>query len=160
MTSSLDNTDILILKALQEDASLTNRQLAARVHLSPTPVYERVKRLKEEGYIKRICAILDVEKLNCAFVAFCYLKMKQHSFENATKIMAAVQQMDEVGECYNISGEYDFLMKVYVASMKEYQQFVLRILGELDCIGGLNSCFVMGEVKSSHSVPIAAHRLG
>ena len=65
-----------------------------------------------------------------------------------------VQTMDEVGECYNISGDYDFLLKVYVSSMKEYQQFVLRILGELDCIGGLNSSFVMGEVKNPHSVPV------
>lgn len=156
MASNLDKTDILILKALQQDASLTNRQLAAKVHLSPTPVYERVRRLREEGYIKSISAILDVEKLGCSFVVFCYIKMKQHSYENATKFMSAVQNMEEVGECYNISGEYDFLMKVYVPSMKEYQQFVLRILGELDCIGGLNSCFVMGEVKDTHSVPVTS----
>ena len=68
--------------------------------------------------------------------------------------MSAVQKMDEVGECYNISGDYDFLMKVYVSSMKEYQKFVLRILGELDCIGGLNSSFVMGEVKNSYAIPV------
>ena len=156
MNSTLDEKDILILKTLQEDADLTNRQLAARVHLSPTPVYERVRRLKEEGYIKRISAILDVEKLNCSFVAFCYIKMKQHTYENATKFMEAVQHLDEVGECYNISGDFDFLMKVYVSSMKEYQQFVLRILGDLDCIGGLSSSFVMGEVKSTHCIPVRA----
>ena len=152
--STLDDKDILILKTLQENADLTNRQLAAKVHLSPTPVYERVRRLREEGYIKRISAILDVEKLNCSFVAFCYIKMKQHTFENATKFMDAVQHLDEVGECYNISGDFDFMMKVYVSSMKEYQQFVLRILGDLDCIGGLSSSFVMGEVKSTHCIPI------
>ena len=99
-------------------------------------------------------AVLDAEKLDCSFIAFCYLKMKQHTFENAQRLMDAVQTMDEVGECYNISGDYDFLLKVYVSSMKEYQQFVLRILGELDCIGGLNSCFVMGEVKNTHAVPV------
>ena len=154
MDSSLDDKDILILKTLQENADLTNRQLAAKVHLSPTPVYERVRRLREEGYIKRISAILDVEKLNCSFVAFCYIKMKQHTFENATKFMDAVQHLDEVGECYNISGDFDFMMKVYVSSMKEYQQFVLRILGDLDCIGGLSSSFVMGEVKSTHCIPV------
>ena len=124
--SGLDNVDISILRILQEDAALTNKQIAARVHLSPTPVFERIKRLREQGYIKGYVAVLDTEKL----------------------------EMDEVGECYNISGDYDFLLKIYVSSMKEYQQFVLRILGELDCIGGLNSCFVMGEVKNTHAVPV------
>jgi Lrp/AsnC family leucine-responsive transcriptional regulator len=150
----LDNTDISILRILQEDASLSNKEIAARVHLSPTPVFERIKRLRAQGYIKKFVAVLDAEKLDCSFVAFCYVKMKQHTFENAKRIMEAVQSMAEVAECYNISGDYDFLMKVYVSSMKEYQQFVLRILGELDCIGGLNSSFVMGEVKNTWSVPV------
>ncbi|MBO7584412.1 MAG: Lrp/AsnC family transcriptional regulator [Bacteroidales bacterium] len=152
--SGLDNTDIAILRILQEDSSLTNKQIAAKVHLSPTPVFERIKRLHEQGYIKRYMAVLDAEKLDCSFIAFCYIKMKQHTFDNAQRLMDAVQNMDEVGECYNISGDYDFLLKVYVSSMKDYQQFVLRILGELDCIGGLNSSFVMGEVKNTHAVPV------
>ena len=152
--NGLDSTDIAILKILQENAALTNKQLAARVHLSPTPVFERVKRLREQGYIKNFVAVLDTEKLNCSFIAFCYIKMKQHTYDNARRLMDAVQSMEEVGECYNISGDYDFLLKVYVSSMKEYQQFMLRILGELDCIGGLNSSFVMGEVKNTHAVPV------
>ena len=152
--SGLDNVDISILRILQEDAALTNKQIAARVHLSPTPVFERIKRLREQGYIKGYVAVLDTEKLDCAFIAFCYIKMKQHSFENAKRLMDAVQTMDEVGECYNISGDYDFLLKIYVSSMKEYQQFVLRILGALDCIGGRNSCVVMGAGKNTHAVPV------
>lgn len=150
----LDETDLKILAALQEDGSLTNRQLALKVHLSPTPVFERVKKLESEGFIKKYVAVLDVEKLDCAFMAICNIKLKQHSYENATKFMEAVQQMDEVGECYNVSGDYDFMMKIYVQSMKEYQQFVMKILGELDCIGGLNSSFIMGVVKNSYKVPI------
>ncbi|MBQ3688439.1 MAG: Lrp/AsnC family transcriptional regulator [Bacteroidales bacterium] len=150
----LDETDYRILAALQEDGSLTNKQLALKVHLSPTPVFERVKKLEDEGYIKKYVAVLDVDKLDCAFMALCNIKMKQHSLENATKIMEAVQNMDEVGECYNVTGDYDFQMKVYVSSLKEYQEFVLRILGELDCIGSLNSCFIMGVVKNSYKVPI------
>lgn len=152
--SGLDATDLAILRILQEDAALTNKEVAARVHLSPTPVFERIKRLHEQGYIRGYVAVLDTEKLDCSFIAFCYIKMKQHTFENAQRLMEAVQTMEEVGECYNISGDYDFLLKVYVSSMKEYQEFVLRILGELDCIGGLNSSFVMGEVKNTHAVPV------
>ena len=125
-----------------------------RVGLSPTPVFERIRRMRAEGYIRKISAVLDEEKLGCSFVAFCYIKMKQHTYENASKIMNAVQKIDEIAECYNVTGDYDFLMKVYVSSMKAYQEFVLRILGELDCIGGLNSCFVMGEVKNTYSIPV------
>ena len=150
----LDETDLLILDALQEDSSLTNRQLAQKVHRSPTPVFERVKKMKDEGYIKKYVAILDVDKLNCAFMAICNIKMKQHTFENAQRIMQAVQDIDEIAECYNITGDYDFQLKIYVSSMKEYQEFILRILGELDCIGSLSSSFVMGVVKQSYKIPI------
>ena len=152
--NQLDATDVAILKLLQEDATLSTRQIAQRVNLSPTPVFERIRRLRSEGYIRKVAAVLDEEKLGCSFVALCYIKMQQHTFENARKIMEAVQKIDEIAECYNVSGDYDFLMKVYVSSMKEYQEFVLRILGELDCIGGLNSCFVMGEVKNTYSIPV------
>ncbi len=74
------------------------------------------------------------------------------------RFMDSVQDIEEVGECYNISGDYDFLMKVYVSSMKEYQRFVLRIMGDLDCIGGLNSFFVMGEVKNNFGIPVRPSR--
>ena len=152
--NQLDSTDVAILKIMQEDATLSTRQIAQRVGLSPTPVFERIRRMRAEGYIRKISAVLDEEKLGCSFVAFCYIKMKQHTYENASKIMKAVQKIDEIAECYNVTGDYDFLMKVYVSSMKAYQEFVLRILGELDCIGGLNSCFVMGEVKNTYSIPV------
>ena len=152
--NQLDSTDVAILKIMQEDATLSTRQIAQRVGLSPTPVFERIRRMRAEGYIRKISAVLDEEKLVCSFVAFCYIKMKQHTYENASKIMNAVQKIDEIAECYNVTGDYDFLMKVYVSSMKAYQEFVLRILGELDCIGGLNSCFVMGEVKNTYSIPV------
>lgn len=150
----LDETDFKILAALQDDGSLTNKELSRKVHLSPTPVFERVKKLEDEGYIKKYIAVLDVEKLDCAFMAICNIKLKQHSFENATKFMEAVQNIPEIGECYNVSGDYDFVMKIYVSSMKEYQQFVMKILGELDCIGGLSSSFIMGVVKNDYKVPI------
>ncbi len=150
----LDATDYKILAALQDDGSLTNKELSRKVHLSPTPVFERVKKLEEEGYIKKYTAVLDVDKLECGFMAICNIKLKQHSYENATKFMEAVQNIPEIGECYNVSGDYDFAMKIYVSSMKEYQQFVMKILGELDCIGGLSSSFIMGVVKNEYKVPI------
>lgn len=81
MSAQLDTTDLNILRNLQENSRLTTKELAALVHLSTTPTFERVKRLEREGYIKKYMAVLDAEKLGCGFVAFCYIKMKQHSYE-------------------------------------------------------------------------------
>lgn len=154
MAALLDTTDIKILSCLQENCRLTMKEIASTIHLSVTPTFERLKRLEREGYIRKYMAVLDAEKLNCGFVAFCYIKMKQHSYENSLRIMEAVQQINEIAECYNISGEYDFLLKIYAKDMKSYQQFILRILGDLDCIGSLNSSFVLGEVKNAHTIPL------
>ncbi len=96
MTSTLDQTDIRILQTLQENSNLTNKELAAAIHLSPTPTFERVRRLEREGYIRKYQAVLDADKLNCGFIAFCFLKMKQHSYENGVKIMEAVQTIPEI----------------------------------------------------------------
>ena len=153
MNPTLDETDILILRELQDDGHLTIKELSQRVHLSVSPVYERVRRLEREGFIKRYVAVLVPEKLGCGFLAFCYLKMKQHSHENAVQIMERVQNIPEIAECYNISGDFDFLLKIYVRNMKQYQEFVMRILGDIPAIGSLNSSFVLGEVKNSHRLP-------
>ena len=152
--TQLDETDLRILSLLQDDSRLTNKELAAKIHLSPTPTFERVKRLEREGFIRKYMAVLDAEKINRGFIAFCNLRMKQHSYENAQRIIQAVQHIPEIVECYNISGDYDFLLKIYVKNMKQYQQFVLRILGDIPAIGNLNSSFVLGEVKNSHYLPI------
>ena len=154
MASELDESDIRIMNQLQENSKLTNKELAAAIHLSPTPTFERVKRLEREGYIKKYTAVLDAEKLDCGFVAFCFIKMKQHSYANGIKIMEEVQTIPEIAECYNISGDYDFLLKIYTKDMKSYQKFILKILGELDCIGSLSFSFVLVEVKISHILPL------
>ena len=154
MTETLDKTDIQTLRVLQENARITVKDLALKVHLSPTPVFERLHRLEKEGFIRRYTAVLDAAKLGRGFLVFCSVRLRRMGKEIANDFVNRVKDIPEVAECYNISGDYDFLLKVYVSSMKEYQQFVLRILGELDCIGGLNSSFVMGEVKNTHAVPV------
>ncbi len=150
----LDVYDISILRLLQQNSRLTVKELAKAINLSSTPTFERVRRLEREGFIKNYVAVLDAEKLDCGFVAFCYLKLKQHTYENGIRIMEAVQSIPEIVECYNISGEYDFLLKIYSHDMKSYQRFILRILGDLDCIGSLNSSFVLDEVKNTHALPV------
>ena len=135
----IDNTDIKILRLLQENSNITTKELAQQVNLSPTPVFERVKQLEKKGFIKKYMAVLDTEKLNRGFVVFCNIKLKQHS-------------IDEITECYNISGEFDFMIKVYVRDMKEYQDFVLNRLGSIESIGSLQSTFVMAETKYNYGI--------
>mgnify|MGYP001754636724 CR=1 FL=1 len=150
----LDATDIKILKVLQNNAKLTTKEIAEMVNLSPTPVFERQRRLERDGYIKRYTAELDPEKLGYNLIVFCSIKLKQHTRKNGTSFMKAIDKIETITNCYNISGDYDFMMKIYVQNMKHYQDFVLNTLGEIDCIGSLHSIFVIGEVKNSRAIPI------
>lgn len=150
----LDATDISILRHLQQNARLTIKEIGAEVNLSSTPVYERLKRLEREGYIKKYVAVLDVEKLDRGFLVFCSIKLRQISIERAQEFVDKIREIPQVTECYNISGRYDYLLKIYARNMKTYQEFILNVLGELDCVGSLESTFVMDEVKHDYGINI------
>ena len=151
---TLDTVDIQILRTLQENARLTTKELAARVHLSTTPVFERLKRLESNGYIKKYIAVLDAEKLNRNLCILCNVKLKQHNGTLGREFMAAVNAIPEVTECYNISGDFDYMLKIYVRDMKHYEAFVLDSLGAIPSVGSLQSNFVMSVVKQSPEIPI------
>ena len=150
----LDKTDLQILRILQENARLTTKELAARVHLSPTPVFERLKRLDNEGYIRKYVAVLDAEKLHCGFVVFCSVKLRRLNRDIAAEFTLIVRGIPEVTECYNISGDYDYLLKIHAPDMKYYQEFTLNVLGTINSLGSLMSTFVMDEVKHDYGIPI------
>ena len=101
---TLDKKDLQILRTLQENARLTTKELAARVNLSSTPVFERLRRLENGGYIKKYIAVLDAEKLNLGFVVFCRVKLSKLNKEIATDFTRIIQEIPEVTECYKISG--------------------------------------------------------
>lgn len=149
----LDRTDLEILRILQENSRLTTKELAARVHLSTTPVFERVKRLEEAGYIRKYMAVLDAEKLNRGFVVYCCVKLEKLTHGIASNFTTVIKDIPEVTECYNISGEYDYLLKVCAPDMKYYREFVVNVLGRIDGLGSLTSMFVMAEVKHNPGVP-------
>ncbi len=150
----LDKIDLSILNILQNNSNLTTKELAAKVNLSVTPVFERVKKLEKEGYIKKYKAILDAEKLDRGLIVFCNIKLKEHTRVIGNQFVNDIMSFKEVVECYNISGDYDFLLKILVKDMKSYQNFVLNHLGDIDNIGSAKSTFVMGEIKNSHIVPL------
>jgi len=150
----LDDVDIKILKVLQRNSQITVKQLASMVHLSPSPTFERQKRLEREGYIERYMAVVNAEKAGNGIIVFCNIRLKQHTQKLISEFMDAVQDIEEITECYNTSGDYDFLVKVYARDMKAYQQFMLNTLGTIECVGSLHSIFVIGEIKNTRAVPV------
>ena len=154
MAEILDEIDLQILKTLQKNAKLTTKELAEAVHLTPTPVFERQKRLERQGYIRRYVAILDPEKLGLGLQVFCKVKLKQINREIAEAFTRRIQRIPEVTECYNTSGAYDYLLKVRARDMKQYQEFVLTKLGNIESVGSIESTFVMSEVKQNYSINI------
>lgn len=151
---SLDETDIRILRCLQQNARLTIKEIASEVMLSTTPVFERIKRMERDGYIKRYATILDAEKLHKGFIVFCSVKLKPLNKQVAYEFCETIRGISEVTECYNISGRYDYLLKVHAPDMKYYQEFVLNVLGQLSMLSSLESTFVMEEIKNDFGVAI------
>ena len=154
MAENLDEIDLQILRTLQKNAKLTTKELAEAVHLTPTPVFERQRRLERQGYIKKYVAVLDPEKLGMGLQVFCKVKLKQINREIAEAFARRIMRIAEVTECYNTSGAYDFLLKVRARDMKQYQEFILTKLGEIESVGSIESMFVMSEVKQNYGISI------
>ncbi len=153
-SDKLDNIDLQILRTLQENARLTTKELAASVSLSSTPVFERLRRLENNGYIKKYIAVLDAEKLNQGFVVFCNVKLRRMNRDIASDFVRMIKEIPQVTECYNISGSFDYLLKIHAPNMKYYQEFILNKLGTIDSLGSLESTFVMDEVKHDYGIHI------
>ncbi|MCX4263991.1 MAG: Lrp/AsnC family transcriptional regulator [Muribaculaceae bacterium] len=143
----LDKVDLDILRELQRDSRLSVRELAARVHRSATPVFERLRRLESQGVIKGYTVNIDLEKIGRDFIVFCNVKLRRINTEIHERFAAEVAAMPEVTECYNVSGAVDYMLKVQVPDMKAYREFVTARLGGLDMHESVQSVFVMETIK-------------
>ena len=153
-TEELDKTDLMILRALQQNARLTTKELAAQVHLSTPPVFERQKRLERMGYIRKYVAVLDADKLNRGFIVFCNVKLRRMNRDIAQDFADRIRDTEQVSECYNISGNFDFMLKIHAPDMKAYQEFILNTLGAIESVGSIESTFVMSEIKNDCGISI------
>jgi len=147
---SLDTTDMQILKLLQHNARITVKEISDKVHLSTTPVHERIKRLETNGIIKQYAALVDHAKVNRGLMIICYVSLKQHNKTAGTKFIKHINDLNEVIECYNISGEFDFMLKVVAENMDAYYNFHVNKLSQSENIGHVQSVFVMGIIKQTH----------
>jgi DNA-binding Lrp family transcriptional regulator len=148
----LDKTDLAILKLLQQNARATVKEISEGVHLSTTPVHERIKRMEANGVIKQYVTLLDASKIGKGLMVICYVSLRQHSKNAGEKFIKGILEMNEVLECLTISGEFDFMLKVVAANMDEYYNFHVNKLSSIENVGNVQSVFVMGVVKMTQQL--------
>jgi Lrp/AsnC family leucine-responsive transcriptional regulator len=146
---TLDPTDKKLLLLLQTDSKKTTKELSLKLNLSVTAVYERIKKLEREGIIDKYVILLNKSKIDKGFVVFCHLKLIQHSQEFLTKFETEVVKLSEVLECFHVSGDYDYILKVVVKDMQAYREFLVSKLTTLQHIGSTQSTFMISEVKNT-----------
>jgi len=147
-----DKKDYAILKLLQENARITIKEISTKVHLSTTPVHERIKRMEESGVIKQYATLVDHTKVKKGLMVICYVSLKQHSKNAGDKFIKTMRELNEVIECYNISGEFDFMLKVVCEDMNAYYDFHVNKLSQIENMGHVQSVFVMGIIKETHQL--------
>ncbi len=150
----IDAIDKSILRMLQHNSKLTIKEIAGKLNLTPTPIFERIKRLENENYITSYKAVIDRKKVGLSLLVFCNISLNQHEASFISKFEKDIQQFTEVIECYHIGGMFDYLLKVVVKDMDIYQNFIAKKLASVDNIRQVQSAFVMTEVKSTASFPI------
>lgn len=149
----LDDLDLEILRHLQRDGRITNADLAKSVGLSPPSVLQRVRALERGGYIKGYTALLDPERLGLSVTAFAMISLALHQDMPIERFRRAVLDIDEVLECYHVSGDYDFLLKISVRDMRAYEALIREKISRIRGIGKINSCFVFGTPKQTTAIP-------
>lgn len=149
---SPDKKDLAILKLLQQNARITVKEISGKVHLSTTPVHERIKRMEESGVIKQYATLVNHEKVKKGLMVICYVSLKQHGKNAGVKFIKTMQELNEVIECFSISGEFDFMLKVACEDMNAYYDFHVNKLSEIENVGHVQSVFVMGIIKQTHQL--------
>lgn len=148
----LDAIDKKILELVQNDSKKTTKELSIKLNLSVTAVYERVRKLEREGIIEKYVALVNKTKVEKGFLVFCHLKLIQHSREYIQIFEKEVAQLSEVVECYHVSGDYDYILKIVVKDMEAYRQFLINKLTSLSHIGSTHSTFMIDEIKNTTQI--------
>ncbi len=148
----LDKTDLAILKLLQQNARMTIKEISEKVHLSTTPVHERIRRMEGNGVIKEYATIVNGVMVKKGLMVICYVSLKQHSKNAGAQFIKNILEMNEVIECLTISGEFDFMLKVVEENMDAYYDFHVNKLSEIENVGNVQSVFVMGVIKHTHQL--------
>lgn len=150
----LDKFDREILRVMQKDSTVSMADLSQKVGLSHTPCWRRVKRLEAEKIILQKVTLLDNKKLNLGVSVFIYVTLKNHDGESLNNFEKAVQDIDSIVECHTTSGDKDYLLKVIVESIEEYEYLLKTKLTNLPLVDHLSSTFALKQVKNTTELPI------
>ncbi|MCF8274430.1 MAG: Lrp/AsnC family transcriptional regulator [Flavobacteriaceae bacterium] len=142
----LDDIDLRILRILQKNSKKTTKEIADSLHLTASPVYERIRRLENKGYIKKYAAILDKKLINRPITAICMVSLRYHNEGFIDTFDRQIKALKEVQECYHMAGKVDFFLKINLQSLDEYHEFVRLKLSKIENIGVLESYFVLKEI--------------
>ncbi|MFK7773535.1 MAG: Lrp/AsnC family transcriptional regulator [Saprospiraceae bacterium] len=153
MKINLDATDRQILEMLQEDAKINIKEIAAKLNMTKTPIYERIKRLEKEGVIEKYVTVLNRKKLGSSIIVFLEGSLKVEKFEQADEFFEAVAATPEIIECYLLGGENDFMLKVIAPELDKYHDFYATKIASLPRVGQIKSSFVIKEIKHTMKLP-------
>lgn len=149
---TFDEIDKKLLLFLQEDSKQTTKELSHKLGLSVTAVYERIRKMENTGVISKYVAILDRHKINRDFIVLCHVKLTQHKKEYVLQFEKEVMNLQEVTECFHVSGDYDYILKIGVKDMEDYRNFMLSKLTTLQHIASTHSSFMISEVKNTTAI--------
>lgn len=144
---NLDNTDKKILNILQENARITNVQLASKIGISPPAMLDRVKRLEINGIIRKYAALLNPEKVGKNTFALVSVSLTMHRNTIIDDFTKAIKKFDEVLECYHVTGESDFLLKIAVKNIQEYEHFIIEKFTKIKGVNKINTSFILSTFK-------------
>jgi DNA-binding Lrp family transcriptional regulator len=150
----VDELDKAILQALQEDGRISNADLARRINLSPPAVHARIRRLEKQGYILQYTALLDPEKVGYDMICFIHMGLQIHQQQQIDAVRDAIQQMPEVLECYHLTGEFDYIMKVVIRNRQDLERFIMQRLTPIPGIARVQTGLVLSAVKSTTILPL------
>lgn len=150
----LDITDKKLINLLQNNSKQTTKQLSLQLNLSVTAVYERIKKLEKEEVVQKYVAIIDKNKIEKSFMVFCHVKLIQHTKENVSTFEREILKLEEVSECFHVSGEYDYILKVFVKDMEQYRSFMVTKLTAIKYIGSTHSTFAIEKVKNTTAISL------
>ena len=150
----LDDIDRNILRILQRDAGINIGDIADQVGLSHTPCWRRINKMEETGLIKNRICILDPEKIGMDVSIFVFVRLDTHSSEALEEFEAATRDIHEILQCYTMSGEFDYLLRVVVPTVRDYEKAVKGRLLKLPYVGIMNSHFALNEIKNTTALPI------
>lgn len=150
----LDELDKSILKVLQVNGRISNKDLAQRINLSPPATHARIKRLEQQGYIDSYAALLNRESIGYDMLCFVNIRLQMHQKEDIRRFLDIVSKMPEVLECYHLTGEFDYLLKVVIHNRKDLERFIGHQLTPIPGVAQIYTSLVLTEVKSTTALPI------